>query len=119
MQTFFLAISCTHSMSRLPQHWPALLLGIVKMPSNIIRLQFLLFLGHVYSQYVVVKWSHQDDLDIKGLPPVHQVIATMKRITVRQKVNNYQPCHLAVTSFLFCMKLEDSIFRPTRSASSF
>jgi hypothetical protein len=42
-------------MSRLPQHWLALLLGIAEMPSNIIRSQFLLLLGHVYSQDVVFK----------------------------------------------------------------
>jgi hypothetical protein len=71
MLTLFLVVSSTHSMSRLPRHWPALLLGIVEMPSNIIRLQFLLLLGHVYSQDVVVKWSHQDDLDIRELQANH------------------------------------------------
>ena len=42
-------------MSRLPRHWPALLLRIVEMPSNTIRPQFLFILGHVYSQDAVVK----------------------------------------------------------------
>ncbi len=68
MLKFFLVVSSTHRMSRLPRHWSALLLGIVEMPSNIIRLQFLLLFVHMYSQDAVFKWTHQDNLDIRELP---------------------------------------------------
>ena len=77
MLTLFLTVSSIHSISRLPQHWAALLLGTVEMPSNIIQPQFLLILGHVYSQDVMVKWSHQDDLDIRELPSVQDLIVVV------------------------------------------
>ena len=44
----FLVVSSTHDISRLARHYLALLCGIAEMFSNIIRLQFLLPLGHVH-----------------------------------------------------------------------
>jgi DMSO reductase anchor subunit len=67
----FLAVFSIHSMSRLSRHLLALLLRTVEMHSNITGLQFLLLLGQVYNQDAVVKWTYQDDLNIRELTLVH------------------------------------------------